>query len=92
MTNRFRTFAELQMEIHEALRAEHPEWIQLDGKSPICDLYEARLAELLDFFADSSFDTRQDPCAGAAQAVPIIDLRTISTRPVQVESQPDPRL
>lgn len=40
-------YAELQREIHVALRAQHPEWILPNGDSPTCDLYEARFAELL---------------------------------------------
>ena len=41
------TYAELQQQIHDDLRLQHPEWIQPDGESPICDSYEARLKELL---------------------------------------------
>jgi hypothetical protein len=40
-------YVELQREIHHALRAQHPEWIEADGKSPTCDYYESRFAELL---------------------------------------------
>ena len=40
-------YAELQREIHDALRAQHPEWIEADGRSPICDSYELRFARLL---------------------------------------------
>jgi hypothetical protein len=40
-------YTELQREIHDALRAQHPEWIEADGKSPTCDYYESRFAELL---------------------------------------------
>ncbi|PYK89954.1 MAG: hypothetical protein DME35_07365 [Verrucomicrobia bacterium] len=40
-------YAELQREMHDALRAQHPEWIDEDGNSPTCDSYEARFAELL---------------------------------------------
>jgi hypothetical protein len=40
-------YAVLQREIHDALRAQHPEWIKADGKSPMCDYYESRFAELL---------------------------------------------
>ena len=40
-------YTELQGEMHDALRAQHPEWIQADGKSPTCDYYESRFAELL---------------------------------------------
>jgi hypothetical protein len=40
-------YAELQGQMHEALRVQHPEWIEADGKSPTCDSYEACFAELL---------------------------------------------
>ena len=40
-------YAELQREIHDALRAQHPEWIEADGKSPTCDYYESLFAALL---------------------------------------------
>jgi hypothetical protein len=40
-------YAELQREIREALRAQHPEWIQPDGDCPTCRSYELRVAELL---------------------------------------------
>jgi hypothetical protein len=41
------TYAELRQQIHDDLRVQHPDWIQPDGKSPMCDSYEARLKELL---------------------------------------------
>jgi hypothetical protein len=59
MIDLLRAYDDLRKEIHEALRTQHPEWIQPNGESPICDAYEARLAELLDFFADSSFGSIQ---------------------------------
>jgi hypothetical protein len=40
-------YAVLQREIHDALRAQHPEWIEADGKSPTCDYYESLFAALL---------------------------------------------
>ena len=40
-------YAELQREMHDALRAQHPEWVQSNGDSPICDAYESRFAEIL---------------------------------------------
>jgi hypothetical protein len=40
-------YAELQREMHDALRVQHPEWVQSNGDSPICDAYESRFAELL---------------------------------------------
>jgi hypothetical protein len=45
--NKGHAYGQLQQEIHEALRREHPEWVQPDGKCPTCELYEARLAKLL---------------------------------------------
>jgi len=42
-----RTYAQLQRQIHHALRAQHPEWIQPAGDCPMCDAYESRLAKLL---------------------------------------------
>ena len=41
------TYAELRQQVHDDLRAQHPEWVQPDGTSPMCDSYEARLLELL---------------------------------------------
>jgi len=41
------SYAELRQQIHHDLRLQHPEWIQTNGESPICDSYEARLMELL---------------------------------------------
>jgi hypothetical protein len=43
-----RTYAELRRQIHDDLRLQHPDWVQPNGESPICDSYEARLMELID--------------------------------------------
>src|SRR5215471_433287 len=40
-------YAQLQQQMHEALRRQHPEWVHPNGASPMCDAYESRLAELL---------------------------------------------
>ena len=42
------TYAELQQQIHDELRIQHPEWVEPNGESPKCDFYEARLMEELD--------------------------------------------
>ena len=42
------SYAELRQKIHNDLRTQHPEWIQPDGQSPMCDSYEARLMQVLD--------------------------------------------
>ena len=41
------TYTELRQQIHDDLRIQHPEWVQPNGESPMCDVYEARLTELL---------------------------------------------
>jgi len=40
-------YADLQREMHDALRAQHPEWVQPNGDSLICQAYESRFEELL---------------------------------------------
>jgi len=40
-------YVQLQQEIRDALRTQHPEWVQWNGESPICEAYELRLAKLL---------------------------------------------
>jgi hypothetical protein len=53
MHNEIHSYAELQGQIHKDLRAQHPEWVEPNGNSPICDFYEQRLAELIDLFRAS---------------------------------------
>ena len=48
MSPQIHTYTELRQQIHDDLRIQHPEWIQPNGESPICDSYESRLTELLD--------------------------------------------
>jgi hypothetical protein len=48
MFRQIHTYTELRQKIHDDLRVQHPEWVQPDGKSPMCDSYEARLLKLLD--------------------------------------------
>jgi hypothetical protein len=47
MAQELRTYTDLLQKIHHDLRIQHPEWIQQNGESPVCDSYEARLTELL---------------------------------------------
>jgi hypothetical protein len=47
VTHQIHTYAELQKQIHDDLRIQHPDWVSSDGSSPTCDSYEARLTELL---------------------------------------------
>jgi hypothetical protein len=41
------SYVQLQQQIHDALRVQHPEWIEPTGDCPTCESYESRLAELL---------------------------------------------
>ena len=54
MASKIQTYAELQRMIRKAPREQHPEWIGADGKCDLCDVYEARFAELLVVFAQPS--------------------------------------
>ena len=47
MSAKFQTYADLQKMIRKALREQHPEWVDANGKCALCDLYEARFAYLL---------------------------------------------
>jgi hypothetical protein len=47
MFHQIHTYPELREQIHDDLRLQHPEWVQPNGESPICDSYEARLRELI---------------------------------------------
>jgi len=41
-------YRELLQLVHDDLRIQHPEWVEPNGESPICDSYEARLREQLE--------------------------------------------
>jgi hypothetical protein len=62
------TYTELRQQIHGDLRIQHPEWIQPNGESPMCDSYEARLMEQLDTF------TRRGSNESIAATPPALDL------------------
>jgi hypothetical protein len=50
MSHQTHNYTELRQQIHDDLRAQHPDWVQPNGESAMCDSYEARLIELLDTF------------------------------------------
>ena len=53
-------YVQLQRQIHAALRKEHPEWVEPNGESPMCDSYEARLTEQLDTFTRRGSNARKE--------------------------------
>jgi hypothetical protein len=48
MRHEIHTYSALLRQIRNDLRVQHPEWVQPNGESPLCDSYEARLMKLLD--------------------------------------------
>jgi hypothetical protein len=47
MSAQIHSYIQLQQQIHDDLRIQHPEWVEPNGNCPTCDSYESRLAELL---------------------------------------------
>ncbi len=47
MIHQLYKYADLRKQIHDDLRIQHPEWVQPNGESPMCDSYEARLMKTL---------------------------------------------
>jgi hypothetical protein len=54
MAHKVDTHAALLQQIRNDLRLQHPEWIQPNGQSPMCDFYEARLIDLLSIPKESN--------------------------------------
>ena len=54
MSDQIRSYTELQEQIHQDLRIQHPDWVQPNGDCPTCDSYELRLTELLDLSQHSN--------------------------------------
>ena len=74
--HRIHTYAELRQQIHHDLRIQHPEWVQPNGESPICDSYDVRLMELL----DTSFTrTGSNESVAATHHGPVQGLNRIDT-------------
>ena len=53
--NKVPAYVQLQQQMHEALRKEHPEWVESNGECPTCEAYESRLAELLGLSSPSEY-------------------------------------
>ena len=54
MPNEIHSYSGLQQQIHDDLRAQHPEWVEPNGNCPTCESYELRLAELLGVTRDAN--------------------------------------
>ena len=53
MSHQIHTYTELRQQIHDDLRIQHPEWVEPNGESPMCDSYESRLTHLLETLTQS---------------------------------------
>ena len=47
MSDEMHSYIRLQQQMRDALRVQHPDWVEPNGNSPTCDSYESRLAGLL---------------------------------------------
>ena len=66
MSDEIRSYLQLQQEIHDALRVQHPNWVEPNGNCPTCDSYESRLAELLGLSHETN---RVIPSVAASEAL-----------------------
>ncbi len=78
MYHEIHTYTELQQQIHDDLRIQHPEWVESNGESPKCDSYEALLAKLL---AASTRTASNRPIAATHRALEQV-VNSIDTAPV----------
>ena len=69
MAHNVDTYAGLLQQIRNDLLLQHPEWIQPDGQSPMCDFYEARLIKSL---------PTSIPMESSDNMVAVSDLRTLA--------------
>ena len=60
-----RTYTELQQQIHDDLRIQHPEWVKPNGESPMCDSYETCLTKMLETLTRRRFSESIVPPDGA---------------------------
>ena len=59
MSHPIHTYTELQQQIHDDLRIQHPEWVRSNGECPTCDSYESRLTEMLDALTRTESSARR---------------------------------
>ena len=71
MYQEIHSYTELRQQIHDDLRIQHPEWVNLNGESPTCDSYEARLTEMLDALTPTRSSESIVPADGPLEPVVI---------------------
>lgn len=85
MSPQIHTYKELKQQIHEDLRAQHPEWIEPSGECPQCSEHEVRLMKLLNSLPQDGPD---EPSLSAEVAGADPQLESAATD--KVESLRDP--
>jgi len=70
MQDEIQNYAELQEQMHDALREQHPDWVEANGECSACQLYERRFAEQLERFAKQPPTRPSDPLEAASTAEP----------------------
>ena len=63
------SYLQLKQQIHDALRIQHPDWVEPNGNCPNSDSYESRFAELLSL---SKRTHSAIPSVAALEAIPEI--------------------
>jgi hypothetical protein len=66
MSHQIHNYTELEQQIHDDLRTQHPEWIEPSGKCPECDEHETRLKKLLESLAQRESGTEANQRLPAA--------------------------
>ena len=67
--------ADLRQQIHDDLRRQHPEWVLPNGESPMCDVYEERLMDLLALGSARFGTTARNGNTSETGSVPHLSLR-----------------
>ena len=80
--------AELQKYMHNALREQHPDWIEPNGDCSAYDLYEKRFADLLTLFAENGANCSTAPPMFNGFFVQAMDANHFSLRNVLLHLQP----
>ena len=69
------SIADLRQQIHDDLRRQHPDWVLPNGESPMCDVYEARLMDLLALVPGSFYDDGPNGSTSEIRSTPRLSLR-----------------
>jgi hypothetical protein len=67
--------ADLRQQIHDDLRKQHPEWVLANGESPMCDVYEERLMDLLALVPGHVGTTARNRSRSETRSAPRLSLR-----------------